>query len=148
MLRVFLIGLLAVSAAGPSFAQGLFDDNEARRRIELLRRQVEENRQALEERLSRAEEAAERGADRGALIEFAGQLESLRSEIARIRGQLEVLAHQSETAQARQKQLYLDIDTRLRKLEQAREQQALAPEKPPAPAQPAETEPSPGEAKA
>src|SRR5919106_1228049 len=100
MLRIFLIGLLAVSAAGPSFAQGLFDDNEARRRIDLLRRQVEESRQALEERLSRVEGVTERGADRSALVDFAGQLESLRSEIASIRGQLEVLSHQSETAQA------------------------------------------------
>jgi tol-pal system protein YbgF len=61
-----------------------------------------------------------------------------------------VLANQSDTAEARQKQLYLDIDTRLRKLEQRAEQAAAAPppEKPAATAQPAETEPSPGEAKA
>ena len=43
-----------------------------------------------------------------------------------MRGQLEVLANQAETADKRQKDLYLDIDTRLRKLEQAREQQAAA----------------------
>ena len=34
-----------------------------------------------------------------------------------MRGQLEVIANQADTAEARQKQLYLDIDTRLRKLE-------------------------------
>jgi len=66
-----------------------------------------------------------------------------------MRGQLEVLTHQGETAEGRQKQLYLDIDTRLRKLEQAREQQAAVPEKPPAPAPSvADTEPTPAEAKA
>ena len=65
-----------------------------------------------------------------------------------MRGQIEVLANQTETADKRQKDLYLDIDTRLSKLEQAREQQAAVPEKPPAPAPAAEAEPSPGEAKA
>jgi tol-pal system protein YbgF len=133
----------------PAFAQ-LFDDNEARRRIELLRQQVEADRRNIEARLSKAEEAAQaaadRAADRGALLDLASQIETLRGEIARMRGQLEVLGNQAETAEVRQKQLYLDIDTRLRKLEQAREQQAAVPEKPPAP--PAETEPSQGEAKA
>ena len=46
----------------------------------------------------------------------------------------------------RQKDLYLDIDTRLRKLEQAREQAAAAP--PEKPAATSATEPSPGETRA
>jgi tol-pal system protein YbgF len=141
--------LIAWSIAAPAFAQ-LFDDNEARRRIELLRRQVEEQRVATEARIvaaeSAAKEAAERAADRGALLDLASQIEALRGDIARMRGQVEVLANTAETAEARQKQLYLDIDTRLRKLEQVREQPAAAPtEKPPAAA---DGEPSPGEAKA
>src|SRR5918996_762049 len=132
----FAAAFFAFTIALPAFAQGLFDDNEARRRVELLRQQVEADRRATEARLVKAEEAAqaaaERAADRGALLEIASQIETLRGEIARMRGQLEVLGHQSETAESRQKQLYLDIDTRLRKLEQAREQQAAVPEKPPA----------------
>jgi tol-pal system protein YbgF len=145
-LAVFLV---ACAVALPASAQ-LFDDNEARRRIELLRQQVEANKKSTEERLLKAEAAAqdatERAADRGAMLELANQIETLRGEIAKMRGQLEVLAHTAETAEARQKQLYLDIDTRLRKLEQAREQPAAAPtEKPPAQA---EADPSPGEAKA
>jgi tol-pal system protein YbgF len=143
--------VLAWAVALPAFAQ-LFDDNEARRRIELLRQQVEANKKTTEERLLKAEaaaqDAADRAADRGAMLELSSQIETLRGEIAKMRGQLEVLANQSETAEARQKQLYLDIDTRLRKLEQAREQPAASPEKPPATAQPADAEPSPGEAKA
>jgi tol-pal system protein YbgF len=148
-LAVFLVG---TALALPAFAQ-LFDDNEARRRVELLRQQVEANRKATEERLLKAEAAAqaatEQSAARGAVLELSSQLETLRGDIAKMRGQLEVLNHQSETAEARQKQLYLDIDTRLRKLEQRAEQQAAVPEKPAAPAAPsAEAEPSPGEAKA
>jgi tol-pal system protein YbgF len=140
--------LLSWAVALPAFAQ-LFDDNEARRRIELLRQQVEANKKATEERLIKAEaaaqDAADRAADRGAMLELSSQLESLRGEIAKMRGQLEVLANQSETAEARQKQLYLDIDTRLRKLE-TRETAAPQPEKPAAAAE--SSEPSPGEAKA
>jgi tol-pal system protein YbgF len=151
--QAFRLGslLLAWAVALPASAQ-LFDDNEARRRIELLRQQVEANKKSTEERLLKAEAAAqdatERAADRGAMLELANQIETLRGEIAKMRGQLEVLAHTADTAEARQKQLYLDIDTRLRKLEQAREQQAAVPEKPPAPPPAAEAEPSPGEAKA
>jgi tol-pal system protein YbgF len=145
MLRIALFAVLAWAAAAPAFAQ-LFDDNEARRRIELLRKQVEADRAATEARLAKAEAAAQEAPDRGALLDLANQIESLRGDIAKMRGQLEVIGNQVDTAEARQKQLYLDIDTRLRKLELAREQQAAVPDKPPAKA--ADAEPSAAEAKA
>jgi TolA-binding protein len=85
-----------------------------RRRIEVLRQQVEANARALEERLARIE-------DRRPLVELAGQIEAVRAELAKMRGQLEVLANQIDTADKRQKDLYVDIDTRLRKLEQPKE---------------------------
>ena len=141
MLR-YLALLAGCAVALNAAAQGLFDDNEARRRIELLRQQVDANQKSIEERLAKMEGDA---ADRRAIIELASQVEALRNEISRMRGQVEVLANQAETAEKRQKDLYLDIDTRLRKLEQAREQQAAAPEKPPATG---EGEPAAGEAKA
>jgi len=139
-----LIGL----AAAPAFAQGLFDDNEARRRIEALRQQVSDGQRLVEERLAKIEAAVGSTTEKSAVLELASQIDGLRGEIARMRGQLEVLGNQADSAESRQKQLYLDIDTRLRKLEQAREQQAAVPEKPPAPGKPAEAEPSPAEAKA
>jgi tol-pal system protein YbgF len=113
--------------AGPAAAQGLFDDNEARRRVELLRQQVDVNQQKLEQRLSAIEATAKDAADRSVLVDLASQLEALRGEIARMRGQLEVVTNQIEVADKRQKDLYVDIDTRLRKLEEARERQASAP---------------------
>jgi tol-pal system protein YbgF len=148
-MRRVLILVAGWAIALPGIAQGLFDDNEARRRVELLRQQVEAQRKSTEERLLKAEaaakEASDRAADRGAILELSSQIETLRGEIARMRGQLEVLGNTAETAEARQKQLYLDIDTRLRKLEQVREQPAATTDKP---APQAEAEPSPGEAKA
>jgi tol-pal system protein YbgF len=121
--------LLAAAVAGwvgalPAHAQGLFDDTEARRRIDALRQQVDANQRTLEERLGKIESAA---TDRGAIIELSSQIGALREELARLRGQVEVLANQAETAEKRQKDLYLDIDTRLRKLEQAGESAASTP---------------------
>jgi tol-pal system protein YbgF len=142
--RAFAVVVSLWACALPALAQGLFDDNEARRRIEVLRQQVDTNQKALEDRLAKIEAAA---GDRGAILELSSQLEAIRNEMARMRGQTEVLVNQAETADKRQKDLYLDIDTRLRKLEQAREQAAAVPEKPAA-AAPTEADASPAEAKA
>jgi tol-pal system protein YbgF len=106
--------VLAAALWLPGTAAALFDDDEARRRIEALRQQVETNARAIEERLARME-------DRRPLVELAGQIEAVRAELAKMRGQLEVLSNQIDTADKRQKDLYVDIDTRLRKLEQPKE---------------------------
>jgi tol-pal system protein YbgF len=135
--------LLALAFAAPSFAQGLFDDNEARRRVEALRSQIVENQRIVDERLSKMESAVAGATDRSAVLQLSNQIEALRGDIAKMRGQLEVVSNQVETADKRQKDLYLDIDTRIRKLEEAREQAASAaaaqPATPAAPAAPAES---------
>ena len=140
-MRRFCVIVLSMAAALPAYAQGLFDDNEARRRIEALRTQVTENQRLVDERLARIE------ATSGNMIEIANQIEALRNDIARMRGQIEVAINQIEGTEKRQKDLYLDIDTRLRKLEQGAEKQAAMPEKPAAPGG-AETAETPGEARA
>ncbi len=138
------LGILAAlaAAAAPALAQGLFDDNEARRRVELLRQQLEANQRSLDERLTKIESAA---TDRGALLELSNQLQAMRDDLAKMRGQVEVLSNQMETADKRQKDLYLDIDTRLRKLEQGRESAGGTPDNRPAAA---EAEASPAETRA
>jgi tol-pal system protein YbgF len=123
--RAVLLGL-AFSAVAGSAHSAIFDDEEARARIEALRRQVTASQQAIDERLARIDAEVR---DRRALVDLAGQIESLKNDVARMRGQVEVLLNQSETAEKRQKDLYLDIDTRLRKLEQSKEVAASA-EKP------------------
>ena len=114
MRKAALAAVFAAFLALPGAAFAIFDDDIARARIEELRKQVEAAAKLVDERLSKAE-------DRRALIELASQIEALRSEIARLRGQLEVLQNQIETADKRGKDLYVDIDTRLRKLEQSKE---------------------------
>ena len=137
-----LLLLAALCAARPAYA--LFEDDEARKRVDRLRSEVADNQRKVEERLKQLDAAVSNATDRSVLIDMSSQLEGLRNEMARMRGQLEVLANQVETADKRQKDLYLDIDTRLRKLEQSREQAAASSDKPAA----AEAEASPAEAKA
>ena len=85
MLRrvAFLLGCaVAVNAA----AQGLFDDNEARRRIDLLRQEVTENQRQVAEQLKKLDAAVSGASDRSALIQLATQVENLSNEMARMRG--------------------------------------------------------------
>ncbi len=137
--RLLLVGALLAPFAAPSGAHAaLFGGDDEK--LNTLRSQIEANEKALEDRLAKLESSA---ADRRAILDLAGQLDQLRSDLARLRGQVEVLTNQIETAEKRQKDLYLDIDTRLRKLEQAREQAAASAAQPAAsgetPATPAET---------
>lgn len=83
---------------------GMFDDNEARQRIEKLRTDVD----GLTARIERV------GKNQ---LDFSNQMEAINADLARIRGQLEVLTNDIETTQKRQRDFYVDLDTRLRKLE-------------------------------
>jgi len=107
-----LLLLLVLSAALPVRA-GMFDDEEARARIEQLRRETSARIDKME------------GTQRGQ-IELANQIEALRSEIAKLHGQIEVLTHDLDQLQKRQKDFYVDLDTRMRKLEQTAAQEAKA----------------------
>jgi tol-pal system protein YbgF len=121
-----LLGLCL--AAGPARA-GMFDDEEARKAINALRVQVEANQKAAEERLAKIEAQAQ---DRS--IDLARQIDELKQELARMRGQLEVQAHQIENLDRRQKDLYVDLDARLRKLEAGAKAQEQAAANAPDPA--------------
>lgn len=53
------------------------------------------------------------------VIQLMNQIEAMSADLNRLRGQLEVLNNALENAQRRQRDMYLDLDTRLRRLEQA-----------------------------
>ena len=137
--RAALVAVL-LCAAGPVAHAALFDDEEARARIEALRKQTAATQQAVDERLAKIEAEVR---DRRALVDLASQIDALKADLARMRGQIEVLLNQSETSEKRQKDLYLDIDTRLRRLEKDKEAAAAAAVTPPA-----DAPPSPEETKA
>lgn len=106
-MRQRLIGLVAAALVllAPATHAGLFDDEEARQRIEQLRSDISEVAKRAET-LSRNQ------------LDFANQSESIKSDIAKLRGQIEVLTYELDAAQKRQKDFYVDLDSRLRKLEQ------------------------------
>jgi len=115
-LGAFLVPLLAHAA--------LFDDEEARRQIVQLRNQVESRQKSIEERLSaidaRLAQMDSSGQNRA--VDLAQLIDSLKQDLAKLRGQVEVLANQTETLERRQKDLYVDLDNRLRRLEQTQTQ--------------------------
>ena len=126
-MRRLLHGLLVAAIAGlaSTTAQaGLFDDDEARRQVAVERQRVDEmssrvsaQSQLLETvagRLAKIEEAV--GKNQG-LLDLFREIEGLKQELAKMRGQVEVLNNGIETTQKRQKDLYVDLDTRLRRLE-------------------------------
>ncbi|BAL26580.1 tol-pal system protein YbgF [Azoarcus sp. KH32C] len=97
--------LLSVSYVAPAHA--LFDDDEARRQIVNLRTETNT-------RLDRMEANSSRGQ-----LELASQNEQLRTEVSKLQGQLEVLLHDIESLKQRQRDFYVDLDNRVRKLETA-----------------------------
>ncbi len=95
----------------PTFASaGLFDDDEARKAILDLRTKVAALSAKLDAKL-------EEKADKMNVLELNNQNEQLRSEIAGLRGQIEVLVNDLANAQKRQQDFYVDLDRRLRALE-------------------------------
>jgi tol-pal system protein YbgF len=99
-------------ASAPAHA-ALFDDDEARRRIEELRARVTQLEGSLNQRLGALEDTVK---GQG-LLDLLRDLEQIKSDIAKLRGQNEVLTYELEQAQKRQRDLYLDLDSRVRKLE-------------------------------
>jgi tol-pal system protein YbgF len=92
---------------------GLFDDDEARKNIKLLGEKLEAQAKENDAKLQKLDESIKNLG----IIQLLNQIEQLNTEIARLRGQVEVLANQNEQLQKRQRDFYLDIDTRLRVLE-------------------------------
>lgn len=89
---------------------GLFDDDEARKALLDLRAKVEALRIEVNARLDTK-------SDKSSTLDLVGQNDNTIQEIAKLRGQIEVLANELSNAQKRQRDLYTDLDTRLRKLE-------------------------------
>ncbi len=105
MLKRLALLLLALCVAVPARA-GLFSDDDARKQI-----------QQLEERVLKLEDAIRQ--QTGSLLDLQGQIEALGSEIRKLRGQNEELAHGLQDAEKREKDFYVDLDTRLRRFELA-----------------------------
>jgi tol-pal system protein YbgF len=107
---------LAAAAALVAVAQAqaaLFDDEEARKRIDEVRREQQAFMKDNDARLGRIEDSVRNIG----VVELLRQIETLNAEVARLRGQIEVLANQNDQLQKKQRDFYLDLDSRMRRLE-------------------------------
>ena len=122
--RPLAAALLAATAwIGVPAQAALFDDDEARRAILDLRSRVEQQRLAADASLQRQADELRRAAAedasvlRGSLLDLQNQIESLRSEIARMRGQNEQQSRDISDVQRNQKDVAVGVEERLRKFE-------------------------------
>jgi len=96
---------------------GLFDDEEARKQIASQQALIGDLRGqglVLEARIAKLEETLKNQA----LVDLYTQVETLKLDLNKLRGQIEVLSNENEIAQKRQKDFYIDLDNRLRRIEQ------------------------------
>lgn len=94
---------------------GLFEDDEARRAIIDLRQKVDASQQRVAEDIRKAND--ENAQLRRSLLDLSNQIETLRSEMATMRGQSEQVARGVADMQRTQKDLTQGVDERLRKFE-------------------------------
>ncbi len=141
MKRWLLVACLLLGGVNAAHA-AFFSDDEARKKIADLQQQLTQLQTQLQGKLD--EELKQRQAVEGrvnalegqlksqGMIDMLNQIERINAELGKLKGQLEVMSHDVEVTQQRQRDLYTDIDGRLRKLETS---QTAAPPVP-APAAP------------
>ena len=111
----------ALLLAVPGHAQIFGGDEAARKQIAEQARRIEDLRQqndALSGRLARIEESIKSLSATNPALELAGHLETLRQELKQLRGQIEVLGNDVQMAGKRQRDMYVDLDARMKRLEQ------------------------------
>lgn len=111
--RIFFVVVACMLAFNASAA--LFEDDDARRAILDLRQKVDASQLRTTEELRRGNE--ENVQLRRSLLELSNQIESLRSEMAILRGQNEQLTRGVSDVQRSQKDVAQGVEERLRKIE-------------------------------
>ncbi|MCD6706755.1 MAG: tol-pal system protein YbgF [Thiobacillus sp.] len=105
---LILVGTLALSQ--PAWA--LFGTAELNKQMQAMQQRVD----ALDVRLGKLETAMQQNQQ---LLGLLGEVETLKAEIAKLRGQAEVQMHQMDTLGKRQNDLYADLDQRIADLAKA-----------------------------
>ena len=119
--------LLSLQLVSMPARGALFDDDEARKRIDSLKLRIDQMERSLLQRLDSLE------AKTAGVVDVLRDVEQIKADMATLRGQYDVLAYELEQTQKRQRDLYQDLDTRLRKLEGGPGAPGAAEATPPAP---------------
>lgn len=111
--------LICLFVASSHAAAGLFADEDARKQGQLLEARVGK----LEERIIKLEQAlvsseSDREQSVRSMLDLQMQIEAINTELRKLRGQNEELVHNLQDAEKRQKDFYVDLDARLRRIEE------------------------------
>ncbi|MEO8342289.1 MAG: tol-pal system protein YbgF [Gallionella sp.] len=117
MLKQRTLLLLSLCFVIPAQA-GILEDDDARAQIKQLEARVLKLELKLEDAFKEQTKS---------MLDLQGQIEALNTEIRKLRGQNEETAHGLQDAEKRQKDFYVDLDTRLRHFESAEEAAAKTP---------------------
>lgn len=132
-LRFLLLAGLCL-AAGQAHA-GLFDDEEARRQVQQVQERVsrlEETGRQQAELIGQQAETIRQLTETGqqqtrSMLDLQAQIEAQNAELRNLRGKNEELVHGLQDAEKRQKDFYIDLDTRIRHFESIEAASAAAP---------------------
>ncbi|MHB1076654.1 tol-pal system protein YbgF [Thiobacillus sp.] len=108
-------GLILVSMlmlAQPAWAALFGNDEEVARQMQAIQQRVD----ALDARLAKLEQSIQQNQS---MLDMLKDVEALKAEVARLRGQSEVQANQLDTLGKRQNDLYADLDQRIVELAKA-----------------------------
>lgn len=108
-------GLILVSMlmlAQPAWAALFGNDEEVTRQMQAIQQRVD----ALDARLAKLEQSIQQNQS---MLDMLKDVEALKAEVARLRGQSEVQANQLDTLGKRQNDLYADLDQRVVELAKA-----------------------------
>ena len=125
LMRAATALLFALAVLAPAHA-GMFDDDIARKQIVEQGKRVDDLRSqtdTISARIGKIEESLRNQS----MLEVVNQIELLKREIQSLRGQVEVVNNGVESSAKRQKDMYVDLDTRLRRIEQGGNAPAPAP---------------------
>jgi len=126
----WIAAVACICSATPVSAQLFGGDETARKQIAEQSKRIEVLRQQnarLTERLDHIDDTLKGLAASNPALELSQQLERLRQEITQLRGQLELNANEVQMASKRQRDMYVDLDTRMRRLELPAAAGAAAP---------------------
>jgi tol-pal system protein YbgF len=103
--------LICLCVASSSATAGLFADDAARKQVQELEARIVKLEQAM------AASDADKEKYIRSILDLQIQMEGLNTELRKLRGQNEELVHSLAEAEKRQKDFYIDLDTRVRRLE-------------------------------
>ncbi|MGE5757397.1 MAG: tol-pal system protein YbgF [Sideroxydans sp.] len=103
--------LICLCAASSHATAGLFADEDARKQVQQLEARIVKLEQAL------ASSETEKEQNIRSILDLQIQMEGLNTELRKLHGQNEELVHNLQDAEKRQKDFYIDLDSRLRRIE-------------------------------